>query len=440
VADKTTSEAEADSRSDQPARSLTAPEHDPRGPDWSATGATARMAPEHDPRGDVPLRAASGPTTVSQTEVEPPEPERDTSEQSAATQPAGGLPAPAPAPEKRRGGGFAGAVIGGIIAAALGFLAARSDMLDQFLPPDWRSVDYAVEIEGLRQADAAQGETLSQLESNLAGIEIPDTAPLDQRLIELAERLDGIDARLSELAQVQEGLTGRLDPLDQRLTELEKQPFDEAVSEAAIAAYERELAGLEEAVTAQRAEVERLLEEARAKEDAAREAEAQAAEAAQVAALRTTLAQLRAALDEGAPYDTLTGALRDAGIEVPEDLAAPAAEGVVTLSALRARFPDAAREALAQARATGEGGGLGAFLTRQLGARSVAPREGDDPDAILSRAEDALTRGDLAGALDEIAALPEAARAEMDGWAGPARTRLAAVQAADTLAQSLNSN
>ena len=53
------------------------------------------------------------------------------------------------------------------------------------------------------------------------------------------------------------------------------------------------------------------------------------------------------------------------------------------------------------------------FLRAQTGARSLDPREGDDPDAILSRAEAAVSAGDLATALTEIAALPEPAQTAM---------------------------
>ena len=52
-------------------------------------------------------------------------------------------------------------------------------------------------------------------------------------------------------------------------------------------------------------------------------------------------------------------------------------------------------------------GGLGAFLQNQLGGRSVVPREGDDPDAVLSRVGAAVEAGDLSTALTEIESLPE---------------------------------
>src|SRR5690606_16625940 len=105
------------------------------------------------------------------------------------------------------------------------------------------------------------------------------------------------------------------------------------------------------------------------------------------------LSRIETAMDSGAGYASAIADLRQLGITVPEPLIAAAETGVPTQPALEARFPEAARAALAAARsadAGGEGGGFGAFLKTQLGARSLEPREGTDPDAILSRAEAAL--------------------------------------------------
>jgi hypothetical protein len=88
----------------------------------------------------------------------------------------------------------------------------------------------------------------------------------------------------------------------------------------------------------------------------------------------------------------------------------------------------------------GDSGGIAGFFQRQLGARSVQPRKGDDPDAILSRAEAALNDGRLDQTLKELAGLPESAREQMQVWINHAATRQSALQAANELAQSLNSN
>jgi hypothetical protein len=71
-------------------------------------------------------------------------------------------------------------------------------------------------------------------------------------------------------------------------------------------------------------------------------------------------------------------------------------------------------------------------------ARSVIPREGDDPDAVLSRAEAAVKGGDIDVALTELEALPEVAQEAMADWTAKARLRAEALGAAFGLAQDLN--
>jgi hypothetical protein len=80
-----------------------------------------------------------------------------------------------------------------------------------------------------------------------------------------------------------------------------------------------------------------------------------------------------------------------------------------------------------------------AFVERQLGARSVVPRDGDSADAVLSRVEAAVSAGRLNEALTELEALPDSARAALADWEAAAKARAAALSAAEALAQSLNS-
>ncbi|NCM97487.1 MAG: hypothetical protein GW948_09390, partial [Rhodobacterales bacterium] len=112
-----------------------------------------------------------------------------------------------------------------------------------------------------------------------------------------------------------------------------------------------------------------------------------------------------------------------------------------TLAALQAAFPEAARAALDAALRADMGTSLTqrmtAFLRTQTGARSLTPREGTDPDAVLSRAEAALLGGDLAGAQAEIGALPPEAQAAMADWQALAERRLAATDALAALVAAM---
>jgi hypothetical protein len=105
-------------------------------------------------------------------------------------------------------------------------------------------------------------------------------------------------------------------------------------------------------------------------------------------------------------------------------------------------FPEVARKALSAVRVTETEGADGTnriatFFANQLGARSVAPREGDDADAVLSRAEAALRSGDLSAAIAELSSLPDVAQSALADWQNSAETRLEAKTAADALVQQL---
>lgn len=157
---------------------------------------------------------------------------------------------------------------------------------------------------------------------------------------------------------------------------------------------------------------------------------------------RASVMRILASLESGGGFSSSLDAL--SGVEIPAALAAVAADGAPTLLQLQQSFAGPAREALAASLRETAGGNAGdrvsAFLRTQLGARSLSPREGGDPDAILSRAEAALGAGELQTALDEIATLPESGQAAMSEWAALVQTRLDAVEAAATLAATLNVN
>ena len=227
---------------------------------------------------------------------------------------------------------------------------------------------------------------------------------------------------------------GVIDALAARLSEIEKRPMTEGLSEEAVAAYEAELQRLQASVESQRSEIEGLLDEARLSETAA-------AEQARIALARAAMSQIITSVESGAPFaDALADLRANGDADVPAILAEAAQAGVPTLASLRETFPANARSALAAVRAGSTGGSVTGFLQRQLGVRSVEPREGNDPDAILSRAESAVRDARLGDALAELSELPEPARAAMADWIALAETRHAALVAADDLMTALATN
>lgn len=330
--------------------------------------------------------------------------------------------------ETGRGAGFAALVLGGAVAAGLGFGAAW-----QILPrPDPEMAATVAQQQG--RIAALEGE-IDNLSRTLAGMNT------DEALLGISASID------TKTTILRAELEADIQTLAARITDFEKLPTaDGALSDAGVAAYSEEIAALRAEVATQSAEVARLMAQAAENLDEVR-AEAAAIESntahsARQAAARAALAQVRAAVENGTPF---AAALPDLAAttdgDLPGALVQFADEGVASLAALQSAFPEAAREALAQARANdvdGESSGLMGFLREQFDVRSVAPKDGASTDAILSRAEAAVRDGRLRDALAEIENLPDVARNALSEWAGAAQARIETLAAIEGLSMKQN--
>ena len=319
--------------------------------------------------------------------------------------------APVVPPKSRRRSGVLGPLLGGAIAAAGGFGMAHFDVFD--LRPD-PAPDQSAEIAALK-------DQVAKLSDAAGGVSA------------LSEKLD---ARLAVLeSQPAPDLPG-LKALEDRMSAIEAMPVGDAASNAALAAR---LAKIETALqsqpaadtTALQAELDAALTRLGEAETQANartgEAEAATAKAARDLALRA----LADAVTSGQPFADKLQALTDPALDAA--LGPMAGTGAPTLAALQAGFPDAARETLRLAREISAEDGwtdrLMDFLATQTEARSLTPREGADPDAILSRAEFALAAGRVADALTELAPLDPALAAPLEPWTKDANRYISAMAA-----------
>jgi hypothetical protein len=159
------------------------------------------------------------------------------------------------------------------------------------------------------------------------------------------------------------------------------------------------------------------------------------------ATLAIAFANLRAQISEGRPYaaelDTL-GALSpeagDLGI-----LPAYAEKGIPTLAELTHSFEATKDAALAAAAPAAEGSMLDSLLASALSLVKVRRVDeaatGNEPSAVLARAEGQLDGGNLAAAVKEVETLKGAPRAQFSDWLDQAHARLSA----DDLVQRLES-
>ncbi|MET4103001.1 hypothetical protein ABIE58_002437 [Roseovarius sp. MBR-78] len=381
--------------------------------DTSETGAPPDDVPQDTPEAEA-KQDASGDTTDleadpapdAETETPPEGPEEPA---AAATEPES-EPTADTTPMVRteqvtvRQGGFWSMLVGGIAAAGIGVAAAP--YIHPYFPKP--------------EPDTASDPAIA--------------ARLDaqaQRLDDLGARLDALPApadpgdAVAGLSETVTDLTERVAKLEADTATLADRPAPTAPDTASA------LDDLRARLAAQGDEIAALRDAIDAEEQAARDS-------ARATLQRAALTRVMTALDTGDTFSAALADLRETGAPVPDALAQAAQTGVPTRAQLVESFPEAARAALAAARGTGTGPSVGGFLRAQLGVRSLEPREGDDTDAILSRAEAALAGGRLGDALAEIETLPEAARAATSDWAARATARHDALAAAEELSAQLN--
>jgi hypothetical protein len=300
-------------------------------------------------------------------------------------------------PKPKTSGFLAGAILG-VVAAGAGYGVATLYPLQKPVGQDLAPL--LAQIDQLKAQVAALPDPKARLDQLEQAIKsTPDlgqiTGQIMARLVALEARPSGVSAQMqADIAALQ----------------VQSKPFDPAPAvQAAIAA---EMAMVQKSAAAMQAD--------------AQAAAAQATRTAQIALLR-------AALDTGAPYVSATDMA-----DLPAVLAEHADTGLPSLMTLKDTWPDAARLALEAALRANMGGTWAErvtnFLRAQTGARALTPREGNDPDAILSRAEAALKGADLPRALAEIQSLPSEAQTALQDWIARATLRQSAIDALTALA------
>lgn len=357
------------------------------------------------------------------------------------------LPAPKAAPVRKTG--FWPVAFGGAVAAGLG--AAATIYALPHLPAGWLPQDSAPAAVQQAPDQQAMIDAASDAGRTAALAALSD-APADDTTDQLAARVDALEQQITELSAAPEpqpaGDDQPADPQPQQpaidpdqLAQLQQRLDDQQArldELAARPAFDPEAANqAQQQIEATAAEVQSRLDAAQTQAQELQDAAAESTRRAQAVA---AIAALQSALDRGVTPDQAREALTDAGLDTPEALQAQ----IPSLTELQTDFPEAARAALRASlrdtSASGEGNLFTNFLRAQTGARSVAPRDGDDPDAILSRADAEVQAGRIDAALTQAQALPEPARAApaMADWLSRATAYSQAQAALSDLSSGTN--
>ena len=315
-------------------------------------------------------------------------------------------------------GAAAGAVAVLVIVAALwlaGFGPSPSSAPVAAPPSDTAAVkDISARLDKIETALAARRPD-EALAARLAAAEA-ETKALDNTLAALNRRLDDIAVTARSAQARADGAAAA--------AEASKSAAQGGVQRSDLDALANRVAALEHGMTT-------LSDDVAHRPASADDRAARLAVAAEA---------LRAAVERGVPYAAELGAVKsfsvDASALTPlEPFAAAGVPEAQTLAQeLAALTP-------ALARASGAAPSENTFLGRlQANAAKVvrvtpvdAPR-GDDPGAVLARADAAAARGDIGAALAELSRLPDGARSAAEPWIKKAQAREAAIAASRRIA------
>jgi len=372
--------------------------------------------------------------------------------QSGGAAPGGGPAQPSANPngsDSKPGGGSAvharshavSAVIGAAIVAAI----VAGAWLAGYLPPHRTALSPGAAASNSAAIDAivarlndiqgelrAQPRTQQSDAATAAHIAATDakTKSLDDSLAALNRRLDEIAAASQSAAKAAAAAQAAAETAQSA-----SQGANQSASQAATqtAAQKRDLDALASRIAALESAVKGL------SQTAAHPAPTSAA--ADRAARSTVVAEaLRATVERGAPYQAELAAVQALGVapNATAPLQSFAATGIPSAAALGRELADLT-PALQRATET-ESGDTG-FLDR-LEAHAqhlvrITPVDapaGNEPSAVVARIEADADRADIAAALNDIAALPDAAKPLAADWAAKAKAREAAIAASRQIA------
>ncbi len=300
----------------------------------------------------------------------------------------------------------------GEIAALAGRLEAVEARMAEGEPADTDAIEQRMETVESQLAEAT-GPDLSPLESRIAALEEAPVPAADTG--DLGARIEATETALADLRETVSGLADR--------------PAPDADLASRIDALQQALDEERGASQALREEIDRRMQ---ALADETRRTDAAADRAvSRAAAVSVAVAGLTRAVDSGQPFSAELDALRpfvdgDAPLQA---LGAHAADGLPTAARLAGTFDASA----VLSAGTPEGAEDGGFVSRLASsARSLVvvrpsgPVEGPGREAVVSRIEAALARGDVEAAHQEWQSLDEPAREATADWGAALGARAAA--------------
>jgi hypothetical protein len=334
----------------------------------------------------------------------------------------------------------------GLVAGAIGVAAVAAALwfADLIPPHDASAPSAAQSAATLPHADAqamqgAQSTGADQISARLDRIEQALQGP-PRTDAALAGRVAGAEAQAKALGDTVAALTRRVDDL----AVAAKTALAEAKSAVAAAEAAKNAAPSAAQSAVQRSDIEAVESRVAALQTAMKSLDAALAQRTsssnaddRVMRLAIAAEALGATVERGAPFAAELAAVKALGAD-PKAIAPLepfAAQGLISTAEL-GRELAALTPALARATEPASSNDTSLLATLESRAQRLvritpvgtsAPPAGDDAAALIGRLNADAARGDIDGALAEIAKVPDEARALAKAWAGKAGARQAAL-------------
>ena len=315
---------------------------------------------------------------------------------------------------------------------------------------------------GIASLIISRDNGVSALDARLAGVELrlrdlssrPPPAAVDPKALdEVASRVAKLEAAAGATPQApasDAALAARIAALEAELKVMAETMGNLGRRTDELLAAAREVRARADATAAALAELAQKIPAATATERSALEALANRVSAVErsekaversdrTVRLAVAASALNAAVARGDAFAAELATVKVLGADprLVEALEPFARTGVPPTAALAREFSELAPSLQQASGASPREGALGKLqmnAEKLIRIRRVDEPAGSDPAAIVARAEAKVSRGDIAGALSELAQLPPDARAPAEAWIKRAQARTAALDASRRLA------
>jgi len=302
-------------------------------------------------------------------------------------------------------------------------------------------------IGSLRLAQSGLEDNLKKLSTQVAVLEDNDPKKNRIRILEVVNpALVKLESNLTELSALQ---AKQSEMFNRRIETLESGSSASLVSSAETEAYQQAFLKIQADLESQRIQINKIFDDLRTQAQEVKRQkkveEQNANEIAKSALTSSALGKIQALVESGLGYQTILAELsRFTDLNLSPAIVDNAESGVASLKFLQNQFPAAARTALKKIRneevVSENQGVVWSFIKAQLGFRSLTPQRGISADAVLSRAQAAVSDGDISAALIEVKTLTDVGQTVLKEWSLAAEIRIRVLEELAKISDNLITN